>query len=70
MSEKRTSVFAPMIAVMIADFFILRSSHNGEVVCVKNLIIWFAGFLSWHGQVGMLHLRRWQHCSGGRVFIC
>ena len=39
------SVFAPMIAVMIADFFILKRDHNGETVCVKNLIIWFAGFL-------------------------
>ena len=34
-----------MIAVMIADFFILKRDHNGETVCVKNLIIWFAGFL-------------------------
>lgn len=39
------SVFAPMIAVMIADFFILKRAHNEETVYVKNLVIWFIGFL-------------------------
>ena len=39
------SVFAPMIGVMIADFFILRSRHDEETVCIKNIVIWFAGFL-------------------------
>ncbi len=39
------SVFAPMIAVMLADFFILRESHEESLFCVRNLIVWFAGFL-------------------------
>lgn len=39
------SVFAPMIAVMIADFFILQRSHEKEAVCIENLIVWFIGFL-------------------------
>ncbi len=39
------SVFAPMIAVMIADFFILKDSHEQSAFCVRNLIVWFAGFL-------------------------
>jgi len=39
------SVFAPMIAVMLADFFILKESHEDSPFCVRNLVIWFAGFL-------------------------
>ena len=39
------SVFAPMIGVMIADYFILRESHDSRAFCAENLIIWFAGFL-------------------------
>ena len=39
------SVFAPMIGVMIADYFILRESHENRAFCVENLIIWFIGFL-------------------------
>ncbi len=39
------SVFAPMIAVMIADFFILQRSHEEETFCIENLIVWFIGFL-------------------------
>lgn len=39
------SVFAPMIAVMIADFFLLQRSHEKEAVCIENLIVWFIGFL-------------------------
>ena len=39
------SVFAPMIAVQIADFFILKKkkSETGFVWC--NLLIWLAGFI-------------------------
>ncbi len=39
------SVFAPMVAVLIADYFILRVRHDDRMFCVENLIIWFAGFL-------------------------
>ena len=39
------SVFAPMIAVMIADFFILHRNHDQESFCIENLIVWFIGFL-------------------------
>lgn len=39
------SVFAPMIAVMIADFFILHRNHEKETFCIENLIVWFIGFL-------------------------
>lgn len=39
------SVFAPMIAIQIADFFILRKSVESCSVHVQNLAIWFVGFL-------------------------
>ena len=39
------SVFAPMIAIMIADFFILKEDHSGRAVNVESLVVWFIGFL-------------------------
>ena len=38
------SVFAPMIAIQIADFFILKQNQENSAFCAKNLIIWLAGF--------------------------
>lgn len=38
------SVFAPMIAIQIADFFLLKQDVSGRGVSVKNLIIWLLGF--------------------------
>lgn len=39
------SVFAPMIAIMIADFFILKKDSMKEALNLRNLIIWLLGFL-------------------------
>ncbi len=39
------SVFAPMIAIQIADFFILHRDKRQESFDWKNLIIWVAGFI-------------------------
>ena len=39
------SVFAPMIAVMIADYFIIKKDRSERAVSVQNLIIWAAGFV-------------------------
>lgn len=41
------SVFAPMIAVQITDFFFLGKGEGSwtEAVNVKNLVIWFIGFV-------------------------
>ncbi len=38
------SVFAPMIAIQIADFFILKNENSSKKVYIPNLIIWAAGF--------------------------
>jgi len=41
------SVFAPMIAIQIADFFVLKQDKETSVFHVRNLIIWFFGFAAY-----------------------
>ena len=38
------SVFAPMIAIQTADFFLLKKSREKEAFSVRNLVIWAIGF--------------------------
>lgn len=39
------SVFAPMIAIQIADYFFLKADRRGSAFCVPNLVIWGVGFV-------------------------
>ncbi len=39
------SVFAPMIAVLIADYFILKKDSSGMNFDLTNLLIWLVGFV-------------------------
>ena len=39
------SVFAPMIAIQIADFFILKRDYSDRAVNLSNMIIWVIGFI-------------------------
>ena len=39
------SVFAPMIAIQIADFFILKQNKETSAFSIQNLIIWLIGFV-------------------------
>ena len=39
------SVFAPMIAIQIADFFLLKKDHSGRAFDPCNLVIWVIGFV-------------------------
>lgn len=39
------SVFAPMIAIQIADFFILKKNTEEKTFNIQNLIIWLTGFI-------------------------
>lgn len=39
------SVFAPMIAVQIADYFILKKDNSSQNVSVLNLLVWLIGFV-------------------------
>lgn len=41
------SVFAPMIAVQIADFYILHRDKAGCAVDVRGLVLWAAGFVAY-----------------------
>lgn len=39
------SVFAPMIAVQIADYFILKSDKSSKKADITNAVIWVIGFI-------------------------
>ncbi len=39
------SVFAPMIAIQIADFFILKKDRAQSVFAWQNIVIWLIGFV-------------------------
>ena len=39
------SVFAPMIAIQIADSFVLKQNKEASAFNICNLIIWFVGFV-------------------------
>ena len=41
------SVFAPMIAIQIADFFILKKDTSEREVHVANLVVWVVGFVAY-----------------------
>ncbi len=43
------SVFAPMIAIQIADFFVLRRDRFDKPADMRNLIVWLAGFAAYRG---------------------
>ena len=39
------SVFAPMIAIQIADYFILKSDKSSKKADITNVVIWVIGFI-------------------------
>ena len=39
------SVFAPMIAIQIADYFLLKQEQSAQAADVLNLVVWFLGFI-------------------------
>jgi len=39
------SVFAPMVAILITDYFILRKNYAGTDLSSTNLVLWIAGFI-------------------------
>ncbi len=41
------SVFAPMVAIQIADFFLLRRSREGVDFDARDLVIWALGFVAY-----------------------
>lgn len=47
------SVFAPMIAIQIADYFFIKKDHKNETANVINLVIWFIGFVTYRILMGI-----------------
>ncbi len=47
------SVFAPMVSILITDFFILKNDHFGESLNISNFIIWIAGFVIYRWFMAM-----------------
>ena len=47
------SVFAPMIAIQIADVFLLHRSSGARSADVRNLVIWVVGFAAYHVLMGV-----------------
>lgn len=47
------SVFAPMISILITDFFILKKDHFSQSLSISNFILWMAGFLIYRGFMAM-----------------
>lgn len=41
------AAFAPMIAIMVVDFFILKKNYLSKRLSAKNIIIWLIGFLGY-----------------------
>lgn len=47
------SVFAPMIAIQIADFFLLKRDRSGAGFDRRNLIVWAVGFLAYRALMNV-----------------
>lgn len=47
------SVFAPMIAIQIADNFLLRRDRFGAEADLRNLVIWLVGFIAYRWLMGV-----------------
>ncbi len=41
------SVFAPMIAILIADFFIVKEDSSAKKIDIAKIIIWILGFVAY-----------------------
>jgi purine-cytosine permease-like protein len=46
------SVFAPMIAIQVADFFLLKQDSSKSAFNVPNLIVWAVGFILYRFLMG------------------
>ncbi|MGM9618919.1 MAG: putative hydroxymethylpyrimidine transporter CytX [Oscillospiraceae bacterium] len=47
------SVFAPMVAIQIADHFLLKRDRFGVEADVRNLVIWLVGFIAYRLLMGV-----------------
>ena len=47
------SVFAPMVAIQIADHFLLKRDRFDAAFDVRNLVIWLVGFIAYRWLMGV-----------------
>nr|WP_326184981.1 putative hydroxymethylpyrimidine transporter CytX [uncultured Oscillibacter sp.] len=47
------SVFAPMIAIQIADHFLLKRDRFGVEADARNLVLWLVGFIAYRALMGV-----------------
>jgi purine-cytosine permease-like protein len=47
------SVFAPMVAIQIADHFLLKRDRFSVAFDVRNLVIWLVGFAAYRWLMGI-----------------
>ena len=47
------SVFAPMIAIQMADFFLLKENRETQAFSIQNLLIWLVGFVVYRLLMGV-----------------
>lgn len=47
------SVFAPMTAILLSDYFLLHQDHSREPFCWSNLILWLLGFVLYRFLMNM-----------------
>ena len=47
------SVFAPMIAIQIADYYLLKKPAERKAFSVRNLVIWVLGFAAYRYLMGV-----------------
>lgn len=57
------SVFAPMIAVLCADFFVLKSDSSKAAFNVRNGVLWLFGFILYRISLG------WNFFFGNTVLV-
>ena len=41
------SVFAPMIAILLADYFVLKTDFSSKMVKISRMAVWLAGFIAY-----------------------
>jgi putative hydroxymethylpyrimidine transporter CytX len=62
------SVFAPMAAILITDYFIVKSDYSKKGFCWTNLILWAVGFAVYRirsmlRRVGRSTIQKWSQSS-------
>ena len=65
------SVFAPMISIMIVDYFFLKENHEDRTVNWESLLVWLAGFLLYRKMMNVdLPIGSTLACMAATMVLC